>query len=54
MQILYLDIWIQNDLNNLNKPSYLFPVFGYKKTTSFGSIIEGKIYDNNMNYDNNK
>jgi hypothetical protein len=43
-----------NDLNNLNKPSYLYPGFGYKKSTSFGSIIEGKIYDNNMNYDNNK
>ena len=43
-----------NELNKLNKTSYLFPPFGYKRSTSFGSIIDGKNYDNNINCDNNK
>ena len=38
-----------NDLNKFNKPSYLFPAFGYKRSTSFGLIVDGKIYDNNIN-----
>ena len=45
-----------NDINNrLNKTNWPFVPFQYKRSTSFGSIIDGKIYDNNnTNCDNNK
>ena len=36
-----------NELNKINRTSCLFPPFGYKRSTSFGSNIEGKIYENN-------
>ena len=45
-----------NDINNrLNKSNWPFVPFQYKRSTSFGSIMDGKIYDNNnTNCDNNK
>ena len=43
------------DINKLTKLNTPFIPFGYKRSTSFGSIIDGKIYDNNnTNCDNNK
>ena len=43
------------DINKLTKLNTPFFPFGYKRSTSFGSIIDGKIYDNNnTNCDNNK
>ena len=43
------------DINKLTKLNTPFIPFGYKRSTSFGSIFDGKIYDNNnTNCDNNK
>ena len=43
-----------NELNKLNRINYPFNTFGYKRSTSFGSIKDGKIFDNYNNDDINK
>ena len=52
------NIFKHSDSTDINKLTILntpFIPFGYKRSTSFGSIIDGKIYDNNnTNCDNNK